>query len=262
MFAFSQRGPVRYLESEFLNIFNFITHAFLTRWGGVSEGEFSDLNFSTMVGDRPSQVNRNFEIIAEQFAIPRLFTMRQVHAKRVLVLNAIDDFSDEPPQADAVITAQRGIGLGIKTADCVPILILDPIRKVIGAVHAGWRSTSLQIGPKTVESFSSAFSSKPSDLAAVVGPCIGPCCYEVDGSVFDSMSRADRQIGFRSKAEGKWMLDLAAVNRSQLIEAGLKSDNIIVADQCTACRCDLFFSHRQEGGKTGRQLNFIMLNAG
>jgi YfiH family protein len=260
LFSFAQKGRLRYLQSDLLNIFEYVTHAFLTRWGGVSTGEFSDLNFSVAVGDSPSQVNRNLEIVGEQFECLRMFTMQQVHGNRVLVLRNNEDFSKGPPQADAVITAQQGIGLGIKTADCVPIMILDPVRKVIGAVHAGWRSTSLRIGPESVATFASEFSSKPSDLVAVIGPCIGPCCYEVDGRVFDSMSEADRRIGFRPISPDRWMLDLAAVNRSQLIEAGLITDHIAVADQCTACRRDLFFSHRGKGGKTGRQLNFIMLN--
>lgn len=262
MFSFAEKGPIRYLQSHLLNDFEYITHAFLTRRGGVSTGEFSDLNCSVAVGDRPSQVDRNIAIIRRHFEIPRLFTMQQVHGKRILVLRKSEDLHGEPLQADAVITAEPGIGLGIKTADCVPIMILDPVRKVIGAVHAGRRSTSLRIGPECVEAFASVYSSRPSDLVAVIGPCIGPCCYEVDGRVFDCMSEADRRIGFRPISPDRWMLDLAAVNRAQLMEAGLTSDHVAVADQCTSCRRDLFFSHRGEKGKTGRQLNFIMLNNG
>ncbi len=260
MFTLRSKDAVRYFSSDILDGYGFVTHAFLTRWGGISEGRFSNLNFSSREGDLVNHVNRNFQIIGSAFHVPQFIWMRQVHGDRVLVVDGKGTEKLEPPQADAVITREGGLGLCIKTADCAPILMMDPRKRVIGAVHAGWRGTSLRIAAKTVEMFQSAFSSKPSDLIAAIGPCIGACCYEVDRVVYDAMPQADREVGFRIKEDGKWMLDLAAANRAHLLEAGLFPGRISTATVCTACREDLFFSHRREGGPTGRQLNFIQLN--
>jgi len=260
MFRLARKGPVQYLESTVLKDFGFLTHAFLTRNGGVSQGCFSSLNFSLKVGDLPESVQRNLKIVEASFMVPEFFLMSQVHGDRVLLLKEKEATgAEESPQADAVITAERGIAIGIKTADCVPILLCDPVRKVIGAAHAGWRSTAAGIAPKTASAFVSHFSSKISDLIAVIGPCIGPCCYEVDRVVYEAMSKPDRDAGFKTKSADKWMLDPAEVNRSQLIAAGLDPSHVFSADICTACRSDLFFSHRKEGSATGRQFNFIML---
>ncbi len=260
-FKMAERGAVRYLVSERLNACDGIQHAFLTRWGGASRGPFSNLNFSTRVGDQPDQVAQNRTLLTARFDLPRLFTMHQVHGDRVLVLKEPATVpASESAEADAVITAIPGIAIGIKTADCVPILIADPCRRVIGAIHAGWRSTAMRIAAKTVETLRTECGSDPADLLAAIGPCIGPCCYEVDQTVHGGMADAEADHAFVSTGNGKWRLDLAAVNRRQLMTAGLHPSRIHTAELCTACHTDLFFSHRGERGNTGRQYNFIRLN--
>jgi polyphenol oxidase len=262
MFTLSSKGPVQYIRSEMIDSCGFVTHAFLTRWGGVSAGVFSDLNVSVRQGDLEAHVEQNFEIVSAQFHLQQFFLMHQIHSDRILVLNGEEKTADNiTPQADAVIIKTEGLAIGIKTADCVPILIVDPVKRIIGAVHAGWRGTALQIAFKTIEGFVSAFSSNPADLIAAIGPCIGACCYEVDRVVYEAMSQEDRDIGFRAKGEEKWMLDLAAMNRKQLIRAGLDPNRVSSINLCTVCRADLFFSHRRDGGVTGRQLNFISLKS-
>ena len=260
MFKLVQRGAIQYLEADILSNCEFISHAFLTRWGGISEGRFADLNFSVREGDTPEHVNHNYQIISKNFNVPNFFFMQQIHGDRVIILQDRDETATESiPQADAVITTVPLLGIGIKTADCVPILLVDRIRKIIGAVHAGWRSTALQIAAKTVAAFESNFSSRPADLVAVIGPCIGPCCYEVDQIVYDAMNEEGREQAFKISGQEKWKLDLAMLNKQQLIKSGLNPELIVAAERCTACQTDLFFSHRGENGKTGRQFNFIAL---
>jgi len=146
MFKFAQKGMVRYLESEALNACGFLTHAFLTRWNGASEGTFSSLNFSVREGDEEDRVARNWEILAGAFQISpsQFFMISQIHGDRIFVVDGLmdKDPSPLPLQCDAVLTASKRVVIGIKTADCVPILLADRVRQVIGAVHAGWRGTA------------------------------------------------------------------------------------------------------------------------
>ncbi len=259
MFRLSQKGSIQYYEAESLGALEFLRHAFLARSGGISRAPFASLNVSIREGDLQEHVDRNFQIAASGFGLEKFFLMSQVHGDRILVLREGEETCREgQPQADAVMTSERGIAIGIKTADCVPVLLADPVKRVIAAVHAGWRGTALQIVSKTVLKFISEFSTCPEDIIAAIGPAIGPCCYEVDLRVFEAMNGDDRQHVFKQTGTDQWKLDLAELNRRQLLKAGLPEKNISAARLCTACRADLFFSHRKEG-RTGRQLNFILL---
>jgi len=264
-FRFARRGGVRYLECQALGECGFITHAFCTRWGGVSEGRLADLNFGVHVGDRDKHLVQNRELLCSAFAMAEHnpVTVDQVHGDRLLVIDK--DFEDEghsgPLEYDGIITAMHGIPVGIKTADCAPLLLADCKRRVVGAVHAGWKGTALGIAARAAGVFMKTFSSAPGDILAVIGPAIGPCCYEVDEAVFHHFDNTrGKKIAFAGdRKKGGWMLDLIAANRSQLQGAGIPRENIFSADICTSCRHDTFFSHRGEAGDTGRQLNFIML---
>lgn len=264
-FSFSRRGGVQYLECRALGECGFITHAFCARWGGVSEGNLADLNFGQHVGDRNEHLARNRELLCSAFDISEhtLVTVEQVHGNRLLVI-------DETVQAgeqlgtlgyDGIITAIPGTPIGIKTADCVPVLLADCKRRVVGAVHAGWKGTVLGIAAKAAGVFMETFSSEPEDILAIIGPAIGPCCYEVDEVVFHRFdnTREGRIALTGGRKKGKWWLDLSAANRSQLQGVGIPRGNIFSAGICTSCRQDTFFSHRGEAGNTGRQLNFIVL---
>jgi hypothetical protein len=261
MFKISQKGTVKYLESKALKKYDFIDHAFCTRWGGVSEGKFANLNFSLQEGDKKEMVSRNWEMLAFSFGLSteQFFMAKQVHRNGILVINA--DTSNHPPDFDAIVSDRSGLAIGILTADCVPIFLVDRRKRAIGVVHAGWKGTSLQIAAKTVNIFVERFSSSTSDIIAVIGPAIGCCCYQVDDVVFDAMKWDKNRESFFSKCNkrGKWMLDLPLANRFQIQSAGVPSGNISPAGICTSCRGDIFFSHRRETGKTGRQLSFIIL---
>jgi YfiH family protein len=156
------------------------------------------------------------------------------------------------------------VAIGIKTADCAPVLLFDRRSQTIAAVHAGWRGTALGIAGKAVRVMGERFSSRPEDLSAVIGPSIGPCCYEVDEPVFEAMSHhGEAQRVLRPGPRPlRWMFDLPLANRMQLEREGVPPEQISAAGFCTCCRKDLFFSHRRDGEKTGRHLNFILLLRG
>jgi polyphenol oxidase len=264
MFRLVQRDAIQYLEAEALSALGFVTHAFCTRLGGISKGPFSSLNTGFLVGDREEDVRGNLALIGKAFAIPegRLVLMGQVHGDRIFILDG--DANGFIPECDGLITDRPGVALGIRTADCVPLLFVDPVRRVIGVAHAGWRGTALRIASKMVDLFEKRFSSQAEDILIAIGPAIGVCCYQVDTPVCDPLSSRPGAEGFLRPCpeEGRWMLDLASANRIELIERGVPLGNILSAGQCTSCRRDLFFSHRASLGCTGRQVNFLMLREG
>jgi YfiH family protein len=265
MFSFSKKGPVEYLEATALRACNFLTHAFCTRRGGISEGNFVSLNFSPKEGDSKDNVRSNWKILAEAFNLEmaQFFVVNQVHGKEILTIDRplADIIVPEPPQFDAIITDQPGVAIGIKTADCVPIFFVDKVKRIIGVAHAGWRGTALSIAAKLVDTLITGFGCRTDDLIAAIGPAIGPCCYQVDEPVFNAMRGHKGRETFVSSAQakGKWMLDLPLANKMQIIGRGILDRNIYTAGCCTSCNRDMFYSHRGEGENTGRQLNFIML---
>jgi len=264
MFRFSSRNAIPYLECPVLGKTGFITHAFCTRWGRTDRGESDILDFGASSECGKDSLLPNREIIRSAFDIPErnLVTVSQVHGNNILVIDETLQRRkyDAPLEYDGIISATAGIALGIKTADCVPIFLADRKKRIIGAIHAGWKGTSLGIIAGAVSIFVEEFFSDPEDILAVIGPAIGPCCYEVDEVVFGKFEETGSQSFFTGReTEGKWMFDLPEANRLQLIAAGIPPENIFSADICTSCNKNIFFSHRGENGCTGRQLNFIML---
>jgi YfiH family protein len=152
--------------------------------------------------------------------------------------------------------------IAVGVADCVPLLLLDPVKRVAAVLHAGWKGSAANIAAKGVESLVKLFGSDRSRILAAIGPAIGPCCYEVDKIVCDAFSASgvDWAEAASETGAGKWQLDLAGVNRLQLLDSGLSSENIESADKCVSCDNDRFFSYRRDEGETGRQAGFIMLN--
>ncbi len=262
-FRFSKKEKVPFLQSLALGEYDFIEHAFGTRWGGVSQEPFANFNFSRQVGDKEGNIEQNREILSTAFHIPRggFLTVEQVHGDKIAVINGDVPDSQCYPGYDGIISNRPGLALAVKTADCLPVFLVDAQKRVIGAVHAGWRGTALGITARAVEIFVKKFSSSPTDIMAVLGPSIGPCCYEVDEVVFNLMAEVRGNTDFLSGRDekGKWMLDLAMANSCQLEDAGLLPGNIVSAGTCTSCNREKFFSHRGEGGNTGRQINFLML---
>lgn len=247
-----------------------VVHAFTTRTGGVSRPPYATLNLGLSVGDEPAAVQENrrrfFALLGVDAS--RVVRVRQVHGDAVL---AVDEALERKPgfpralldegyRYDALVTDRPALALVVSTADCVPILIADGRRRAIAAVHAGWRSTVRRIAERAVEALKGRYGTDPADCVAAIGPGIGGCCYEVDAPVVEPLSRAllTWKETLRPRGDGRWLLDLAEVNARILTEAGLRPEKIHRTGLCTACRPDLFFSHRGEGGRTGRMMNAIM----
>jgi YfiH family protein len=234
--------------------------AFSVRTGGCSPPPFESLNFSVSQGDALENVQRNYKILAKRLGIEadRIVTCRQVHEDSVEVIDALPQV---PPRADAIITSTPGIYPAIKTADCLPILLLDPMRRVVGAIHAGWRGTVLRITRKVLGMMKSRYGTNPTDLIAGLGPAIGPCCYEVDEVVLKPFRQAfpqAEQFIIRSKSRDRstesFRLDLVGANRFELIQEGVPLANIHSIGLCTSCNSALFFSYRRDGVKSGRHI--------
>lgn len=255
--AMFEKDSIQYSRSP-LYCFEETAHAFLTRKSGVSPAPFDSLNLGVNGEDEEENIRKNFKLLNGAFGVSpaNLLRLRQVHGSRVL---AAEDYPGgipvEAPEADAAVTGLKNIALGVLTADCLPVLFHDPIKKVVAAAHAGWRGTAQKICIRTVEAMTARFGSRPEDIRAALGPCIGPCCYAVGENVAMEFpgSRAIAKDG------GRVTLDLGLANVEQLISTGLKEDNITSSGACTSCANDMFFSYRADGGRTGRQLSFIML---
>lgn len=177
-----------------------------------------------------------------------LISCRQVHGDQVLVIKS-PERTQQPAAYDALITNQAGVILTVRSADCTPILLWDKQKKAAGAVHAGWRGSLLGITKKTVEKMRREFGSSPGDLIAGIGPTAGPCCYEVDAPVLKPLRE---KFGYweevvRGMAYGRGKLDLAELNRRQLLEAGLPPGQIQSAGACTICHDEKFLSFRRDG---------------
>ena len=168
-----------------------------------------------------------------------------------------DNVEDAIENCDALITNKKGIVLSVLTADCVPILLLDTKKNVIATVHAGWKGTKLEIVSKTVKRMIEAFDSNPKDIIAGIAPSIGACCYEVDEDVAKHFFNIDNAYIKKGK---KYMLDLPAINKQQLLKSGLLESNIEMSDICTACEVETFFSYRKEKGCSGRFMSMIALS--
>lgn len=199
--------------------------------------------------------------VLEALGVPegRLLTLRQVHRADVLVFEGDTRILTHPLPYDAVITNKKRVALGISTADCLPILMIDRSKKVIGAVHAGWRGMWRGVVQRAARTMIEAFDSSPGDILAGIGPGIGPCCYEVGTEVVSLFQNSpDTPQEFIQERGGKTYLDLSRAAQLELNQVGIPPENIETIPLCTACREDLFFSYRRDG-KTGRQLSFIML---
>lgn len=179
-------------------------------------------------------------------------TLRQVHSDHVLNGSCL---GDREQTGDALVSTGLGLSIGVRTADCVPVLLLDSRIRAVAAIHAGWRGTAAQIVRRTIEKLNADFGSHPKHIHAAIGPCIRACCYEVNPEVAAQFSPWPASVFH--PAGPKPHVDLAAANREQLIEAGLSADHILDSELCTSCRLDQFFSFRREPENPGRMLSAI-----
>jgi YfiH family protein len=257
-------GRIHYIEAGFSGPACSV-QGFSTRHEGVSRPPYNSLNLGTNTLDQPHNIEGNRSLLARAFGITQdeLVTVKQVHGSDILVINEPnEDYSHFLGlEGDAIITNQTGVMIGVCVADCAPILLLDPEKKVIAAVHAGWQGTAARLASKAVAGMESLFGSDPQKLQAFIGPSIGKCCYEVDAPVRQAFTQGG--ISWDSctdqSGDGTWRLDLSGANRDLLLGAGLSSARIQMSDMCVCCHYELFFSYRRDSGETGRQMGFIML---
>jgi len=265
-FLLHRQGPLEYLTAQHLGAAG-VYHCFTTRRGGVSAGSLATLNLGVHRGDDPENVRENYRRICAVLGVSPEQTVfsRQVHGDSIHVAKQSDAgfglLRDAPWEADAYITDQPGLCLAVFTADCVPVLLYDPVKRAAGAVHAGWRGTALRIAGKAVLKMRSVFGSRPEDILAAVGPSIGSCCFETDEDVPQAMRDAygEQAEPLIRRRDTKWTVDLKAVNALSLRNAGVRPDHIAVSDLCTVCNEPLFWSHRRDGAKRGSQAAMITL---
>lgn len=240
-------------------------HCFSTRLGGVSTGALASLNLGTHRGDLPQNVRENYRILgsAVGFLPEETVFTRQEHTARLLRVGKADCGTgldrEQPFVCDGLLTNEPGVALVCFGADCTPILLFDPVRQAIAAVHAGWRGTAQGIVYQAVLRLQREFGCAPEDLCAAIGPCISRCCFEVGAEVPAAMREAlgpaaDPAI----EAHGaKFHVDLKLLNRIWLTRAGVRK--IDCCDACTMCQPELFWSHRVTGGVRGSQAAIIKL---
>ncbi len=250
--SFHERGGLRYYTFPAFEAAG-VRHAVLTRRGGASRVPFESLNMGSSVGDDPAAVAENRRRAFALFgraddSVPEL---HQVHSTRVL-LGARRRAGEPPPQADGVVTDDPMLTLCMRFADCVPILLYDPVRRAAGMAHAGWKGTIAGVAASAVEAMRAHFGSRPEDILSGIGPSIGPDHYAVGEEVLDVLQAAfgDKAAEWLIRRGDKTHLDLWAVNREMLHRSGVK--RIELAGICTACHTEDWFSHRAEHGKTGR----------
>lgn len=230
------------------------------RHGGVSRPPYHSLNLANHVGDDSEAVSTNRGIFFDQVGLEaqKFIYCHQIHSARVLLVEPLIPPPQTPlAEADAMITAHPSFALGVFTADCVPVFILDIATPAIGIAHAGWRGTLAGIAAETLNAMQKHFGTLPTNCLAHLGPSIQKCCYTVSIELAD---RFERAFGSQVRSEEN-RLDLQTANVQQLLQSGVPLHATSVTDFCTACRTDVFYSHRAEGGQTGRMLSLIRLNS-
>lgn len=237
-----------------------VNHGFSTRLGGVSDGDLDSLNLGVKKKDKKENILNNYKIFTKSLGIDieDLVLTDQVHKENVLEVDEEDrgkGLSRESnlKEVDGFITNKKNVALVTFYADCVPLFFLDPVNKAIGLSHAGWKGTVKRIGQKTLNKMIETYGTDPKDILIGIGPSIGECCFEVGKEVIEIIKEnfEDAESYFYEKDNGKFMLDLWAINKDQFLEMGVLESNITVSNICTKCNKNTFFSHRGDNGKTG-----------
>lgn len=256
----NQIGGLEYYSFEQFG-FSKIPHGFFTRNGGISPKPFNSLNLSTTGGDSRENVveNRQRIFTALKRPVESLYDAWQVHGNRIIQVDAPRGLDNAPQKADGLVTGKSDITLFMRFADCVPILLYDPVQKVAGIFHAGWKGTLSKIVVKAIRKFTLSFLSQPGDIIAGIGPCICADHYQIKEDVSSKV-----EIVFKTETNrvlknisGEIHFDLGKANEILLRQAGVRK--IENSNICTACNTANWFSHRVENGSTGRFGAYIAL---
>ena len=237
-----------------------IIHFSTTRIEGQSTGNLVSLNLGYTVNDKPENVSSNLKKLANTFGFEKyqMVSPRQTHSRNTGLVKSVNDIFDD---TDALITNIPNICIFIRTADCVPILLFDPVQKAVAAIHSGWKGTVQEISKHTIKLMQKEFGTNPSDLITGIGPSISPEVYEVGPEVVKQFQEkfGKNQIIKTRKDSEKDLLNLWKVNQQMLINSGIPENQIEVAEICTYSNPELFYSARRDGVKTGRLATGIML---
>ena len=262
------RNGVTFYSADGIDAAGGVAHGFSTRLGGVSEGMWASLNLSVTRGDDPDHVRENYRrfFAAIGGSEKRLAMTNQVHKATVRTITTADVHTDPYEkvgyEADGLMTDLPGVALVVYAADCIPILFYDPVRRCVAAVHSGWRGTAAGIATAAVDRMKSVSGSRSEDLLAAIGPGIGPNCFETHEDVPNAMTAAMGTGVLRHikiKENGKFAVDLKAVNAMRLEQAGLDPGHIAVCAACPSCEPDKFWSHRRLGNDRGSMAAAIQL---
>ena len=260
-FVLREKMGVPFLCCTALERLDGFRHAFSTRHGGVPENGLSSLNLGYSKWDSPERVTRNRKRFLSALTLgeTRLATLHQVHSNHVHTIGNITG-ECEQPQGDALITACQNTTLAVQSADCIPVLIADPVRRAIAAVHSGWRGTLARILPATIRTMQDAFGTEPADLVLALGPGIQACCFQIGAEVRQLFLQEYGNSGAIVPMPGvpdKYLLNLERILEIQCIDASLNPENCYSSGACTRCNTSQFFSYRAEGAHSGRMMAVI-----
>jgi YfiH family protein len=260
---------LRFYQAWNLHASGLVTHGFSARMGGVGSAPFDTLNLGYGTNDDPAAVTSNRRAFAEALQIDpaRLVVPQQAHSGNVRRVDESDagsgalSYAAGIPETDALITSVPNLPLALHFADCVCVFLLDPANGAIGAVHAGWRGTVQGVVTNTIDAMRKEFDTDPKLLLAAIGPAICRHCYDVDEDVarefFGAYPHDERVM--KQSGSAKWRVDLKRANLILLESAGVEDANVALSDECTSCNREEFFSHRRDGGETGRMGGWMCL---
>ncbi len=251
------QGEIRLYQSKLIDELLF-WHGFPERTGGVSSDERTSLNLGHRWGDDPENIQRNRELVAEHggFLFENLVVTKHVHGTEVWTLG---DPLPEPAEFDGMVSIEAGKVLGAFAADCIPLVFADPVARVCGAAHAGWRGTVGRVAVNVVAAMEKAGASA-ANIRVVLGPHIGPCCFEVGAEVVSEFRKAFPDAeGLVVPGPKKDHIDMRVATRVQLEEVGVAAENIDSTPPCTKCHPDRFFSYRRDGQAGGVHMGYVGL---
>ena len=260
---------MRQQELLFYQLGEGVTAFSTTRQGGYSEGRYGEFNINRYCGDSEEAIRQNRSLLCLHLGISdeRLIMPHQVHLTEMAVIDeAFLQLSDEERLArlegvDALMTDVAGVCIGVSTADCIPVLLFDPVHQAGCAIHAGWRGTVQRIVEKAVAKMTAVYGTHPADLVAQIGPGIHLDSFEVGDEVYDAFAHAGFDLASICRKYEKWHIDLPECNRQQLLSAGVPASQIAVSPVCTFQQSDRFFSARRLTVNSGRIFTGIVITS-
>ena len=260
---------MRQQELLFYQLGEGVTAFSTTRQGGYSEGRYGEFNINRYCGDSEEAIRQNRSWLCQYLGISdeRLIMPHQVHLTEMAVIDeAFLQLSDEERLArlegvDALMTDVAGVCIGVSTADCIPVLLFDPVHRAVCAIHAGWRGTVQRIVEKAVAKMTAVYGTHPADLVAQIGPGIHLDSFEVGDEAYDAFAREGFRMELISKKYEKWHIDLPECNRQQLLSVGIPASQIAVSPVCTFQQSDRFFSARRLTVNSGRIFTGIVITS-